>query len=72
MNKQLFIEGVIVGLSVIVMGTIVTYSFAKYSGKNTSFIWNPGMFLALFLTGFLLHIVYDYAGLNTLYCKMKK
>ena len=67
---QLLIEAVIVGISVIIMGTLITYCFAMYSDKSTDFIWNLHMFISLFLIGFLLHIFYEFTGLNKLYCKI--
>ena len=67
-NLQLLFEATIVGISVIIMGTLITYTFVKFSGKSTNFIWNLPMFLSLFLIGFLLHIFYEFAGLNKIYC----
>ena len=52
-NLQLLLEATIVGISVIIMGTLITYIFALSSGRSTSFIWNPAMFISLFLIGFL-------------------
>jgi len=69
---QLIIEATIVGVSVIIMGTLITFIFASISGKNTNFIWNLPMFVSLFLIGFLLHIFYEFAGLNKLYCNIFK
>ena len=71
-NLQLLLEATIVGISVIIMGTLITYIFALSSGRSTSFIWNPAMFISLFLIGFLLHIFYEFAGLNKLYCNIFK
>ena len=67
---QLLIEAVIVGVSVIAMGTFITYIFAVLSSRNTDFIWNLNMLFALFLIGFFLHIFYEFAGLNKYYCKI--
>ena len=69
-NLQLIVEATAVGISVIIMGTLVTYVFAKLSNKKTDFIWRPGMLFALFLVGFLLHVTYEFLGLNSYYCKM--
>ena len=66
----LLIEASIVGVSVIIMGTLITYIWASLSGKSTNFIWNLPMFISLFLIGFFLHIFYEFTGLNKLYCKM--
>ena len=37
--------------------------------KNTQFLKNPWMLVGLFLTGFVLHVGLDVAGLNKWYCK---
>jgi len=69
-NLQLIIEAAIVGISVMIMGTIVTCSWATISGRSTKFIWKLAMFASLFLIGFLLHLFYEFAGLNKYYCKI--
>jgi|TARA_B110000259_G_scaffold174474_1_gene208822 hypothetical protein len=69
-NLQLIIEAAIVGISVMIMGTIVTYTWTTISGRSTKFIWNLAMFASLFLIGFLLHLFYEFAGLNKYYCKI--
>ena len=54
----LLIESSIVGVSVIIMGTLITYIWATLSGKSTNFIWNLPMFISLFLIApklFLVH-----------------
>ena len=66
----LLIEASIVGVSVIIMGTLITYIWTTLSGKSTKFIWNLSMLISLFLIGFSLHIFYELTGLNKLYCKM--
>ena len=66
----LLIESSIVGVSVIIMGTLITYIWATLSGKSTKFIWKLPMFISLFLIGFFLHIFYELTGLNNSYCKM--
>ena len=66
----LLIEASVVGVSVIIMGTLITYIWTTLSGKSTKFIWNLSMLISLFLIGFFLHIFYEFTGLNKLYCKM--
>ena len=66
----LLIEASIVGVSVIIMGTLITYIWTTLSGKSTKFIWNLAMLISLLLIGFFLHIFYELTGLNKLYCKM--
>jgi len=64
------IEAFVVGISVLLLGLIVRYIVGKLEGINTNFIFkNKGMWISLFMTGFLLHFVLDVIGLNKWYCK---
>jgi len=67
--KDIIVEASVVGIGLIVIGTIVSYLIAKFNNRNTKFLKNPGMFVALFLTGFVLHILCDITGVNKWYCK---
>ena len=66
--KDIIIEGSAVGISVIIVGTLISYIMVKLSGKDTKFLKNKSMYVALFLTGFILHIGLDIMGLNKWYC----
>ena len=66
--KNIIIEGSVVGISVIIVGTAISYIIAKFNNKNTDFLKNKSMYLALFFTGFILHIGLDIIGLNKWYC----
>lgn len=84
---QLLIEATVVGISTVVMGSIVGFIISqivlqinKGSGSSngsgsssgkTNGDWNKYyvMEIALFFTGFFLHIVYELLGLNRWYCK---
>lgn len=67
--SKLLIEASFVGLSIVIFGTIISYIIAMMEDKNTKFLKNISMYIALFLIGFILHIIYDIAGLNRWYCK---
>ena len=67
--KSIIIEGVVVGIGVILVGTLTSYLIAIMRNKNTRFLKNPWMIVGLFLTGFILHVGLDVAGLNKWYCK---
>ena len=69
-NLLLLIEASIVGIVVALVGTFLTFSFVKISGKSTKFIWNFSMFAVLFLTGALSHILFEFTGFNKYYCRM--
>lgn len=67
--QNIVIEGIVVGIGVILVGTLISYLIAKMRNKNTRFLKNPWMLVGLFLTGFVLHVGLDVAGLNKWYCK---
>ena len=67
--QSIIIEGIAVGIGVILVGTLISYLIAKMRNKNTRFLKNPWMLVGLFLTGFVLHVGLDVAGLNKWYCK---
>jgi hypothetical protein len=67
--QSIIIEGVVVGIGVILVGTLTSYLIAIMRNKNTRFLKNPWMIVGLFLTGFILHVGLDVAGLNKWYCK---
>ena len=69
-TKNIIVEGFAVGISVLLLGLVVRYIIAKFENVSTNFIFkNRGMWLSLFLTGFILHIGLDLIGLNSWYCK---
>ena len=72
---NIVIEGIVVGLSTVVMGTIVSrgIKLATLPTNVPNKSWNRYfvMEIALFLTGFLLHIFFEIAGLNKAYCAYK-
>ena len=67
--QSIIIEGIAVGIGVILVGTLISYLIAIMRNKNTKFLKNPWMIVGLFLTGFILHVGLDVAGLNKWYCK---
>tara|TARA_Y100000389_G_C17002646_1_gene290269 strand:- start:238 stop:471 length:234 start_codon:yes stop_codon:yes gene_type:complete len=67
--RSIVIEGIAVGIGVILVGTLISYLIAIMRNKNTKFLKNPWMIVGLFLTGFILHVGLDVAGLNKWYCK---
>jgi len=69
-TKNIIIEGFAVGISVLLLGLVVRFIIAKFENVSTNFIFkNRGMWLSLFLTGFILHVGLDLIGLNSWYCK---
>ena len=73
---QLLLEATFVGISTVIMGSIIGYvigQFVKSSIPKGSENWNKYyvMELSLFFTGFLLHMFYELVGLNARYCANK-
>tara|TARA_B100000902_G_scaffold191520_1_gene183055 strand:+ start:2072 stop:2311 length:240 start_codon:yes stop_codon:yes gene_type:complete len=70
---NLTFEGIIVGILVLLFGLIIRYLIASVRNNSTKFIFtNRGMWISLFLTGFMVHFVLDILGLNAWYCKNYK
>ena len=68
-TKGIIIEGSVIGLSVVFLGTLISFIISMLQDQNFSYLKNPEMYLALFLTGFLLHVGLDVIGFNKWYCK---
>lgn len=71
---KLLKEAVVVGIATVVIGTLVGFVMGKLFSMNLPAIckkWNKNhiMEITLFLTGFLLHIICEYTGINKWYCK---
>lgn len=56
------IEAAIVGVSV------VPVMYGVFYGAKYAFQRNIGLPLTAFLTGFLIHVIFEYTGLNAYYC----
>lgn len=67
---QILIEGVIVGIVIVILGYFIVYDLNKYimdylNIKNKKFI----KLMNLFMSGFLTHILFELGGFNKWYCK---
>tara|TARA_B110000208_G_C11471075_1_gene322164 strand:- start:30 stop:266 length:237 start_codon:yes stop_codon:yes gene_type:complete len=70
---QLLFEAILVGLMVVVIGSLVSYGLRYFSKKNLPSVckdWNKYyvMEICLFITGFLVHIICELTRLNKWYC----
>lgn len=67
---HLLIEALVVALSAGILGLIIS-TLMMYTNKDFSIreyhFW-PQVFLSFFLTGFLLHLIYEAIGANRWYC----
>ena len=64
-------EAVVVGLSTAILGTVLSYFSMALSVKslNVNFDYWPSVVVTEFLTGFLVHYIAEYAGINKWYCR---
>jgi hypothetical protein len=74
-NDRLLAEAIIVGISAVIMGIIVTYLMRAISPDSVTVptvckTWNKHhvMEISLFFTGFFLHVAYELSGANQWYC----
>jgi ABC-type antimicrobial peptide transport system permease subunit len=72
--KQLLIEASAVGAGTIIVGFLVGFFVGKMFSVDLPSIckkWNKNnvMEISLFFTGFFLHLLCEFTGLNKWYCK---
>lgn len=70
---KLLVEASVVGIATVIVGTLVGFIIGKYFSTNLPAIcksWNKNhiMEICLFLTGFIIHILCEYLGVNKWYC----
>ena len=70
---KLLIEAVVVGISVVIIGSLVGYVVGRSLSVDIPKLckeWNKNhiMEITLFLTGFILHLVCEFSGVNGWYC----
>lgn len=68
------IEALVVGIATVVVGSIVGFGVGKVLGSDMPKVcknWNKkyAMEISLFLTGSLLHLLFEFLGGNKWYCK---
>lgn len=68
---NLFLESLIVGLSVgifgLIISTLLMFAFSRdFSLSNYTF-W-PQVFFGYFLTGMIIHLFYEFTGQNKKFC----
>ena len=72
--KSLFVEASLVGVLVLIVGSVVGFVVGRFASVDLPAVckkWNKyhAMEISLFLTGFFVHIICEYVGLNRWYCK---
>ena len=68
------IEALVVGIATVVVGSVVGFGVGKVLGSDMPKVcenWNKkyAMEISLFLTGSLLHLLFEFLGGNKWYCK---
>ena len=71
---NLFFEAVVVGITIVVVGTIISWIFGSLFKVDLPPVckdWNKNyiMEITLFLTGFFAHLLFEVFGINDLYCR---
>ena len=71
---KLFIEAFVVGFITLIVGSIVCLILGYFFPNNLPDIckkWNKYhiMEFSLFLTGFIIHLICEFTGINKWYCK---
>ena len=72
--RQLLLEAVVVGIITVIVGNIVGFIIGKSLSVDLPAVckdWNKyyTMEISLFLTGFLIHLICEFSGINKWYCK---
>jgi membrane-bound ClpP family serine protease len=72
--KDLLIEALVVGVATVLVGSIVGLLVGKVLGSDLPSVckdWNKkyAMEISLFLTGAVLHLLFELVGGNKWYCK---
>ena len=72
--KYLLIEAFVVGIATVIIGSFVGFIIGRSLSVDLPILckkWNKNhiMEISLFLTGFILHLLCEYSGINRWYCK---
>ena len=75
--KELFIEALVVGILVVIFGTLASFLIGKFFSIDLPPAckdWNKNyvMEISLFVTGIVTHLICEAIGLNKWYCKNGK
>lgn len=72
--SKILIEGFSVGVLTVIIGNIIALLVSVFLGADIPSVckeWNKyyAMEVSLFLTGFFVHLVCEYTGINRWYCR---
>ena len=63
---KLFNEAFVIGIATIILGSFFRWFVENYLSQSCK---NFKIEMSLFLTGFFLHLICEYSGINRWYCK---
>ncbi len=64
---EALVVGIVSGIFGLAISTLIMMSSKNFSWRKYDF-W-PQVFLSFFLTGFILHFIFEISGANGWYCK---
>jgi hypothetical protein len=69
--KELLMESTFVGVVLVIVATVVSKMFTEQKLPPKLRDWNKHhvMEKSLFISGFLIHILFEFGGINKWYCK---
>jgi hypothetical protein len=75
MSNNVFVEALSVGLTTALVGLFISTVFMfvfskKFTLKKYKF-W-PQIFFSYFVTGFVIHLIYEWTGMNKKFCCDRK
>jgi hypothetical protein len=75
MTNNLFVESLAVGFTTGLIGlfisTLSMFIFSKKFSLNRYSFW-PQIFFSYFLTGVIIHLIYEWTGMNKKFCCDRK
>jgi hypothetical protein len=66
--KELLVIGIVTAITGFIISTLMMYASDKNFSMKEYHFWKQ-VFIAYFITGILLHLGFEYSGLNKYYCK---
>ena len=67
---NIFLEALVVGIITGILGFIIS-TLLMFTNKNfslTKYTFWPSVLFSYFITGFLIHLIYEYTKMNKWYC----
>lgn len=70
---KILLESTVIGICTVIIGTVISLIISKFMKMDLPSVcknWNKNYVMewALFLTGFFLHLLFEFVGINRWYC----